>query len=84
MKKVRILSLDGGGIRGIVPAIVIQYVEEKLIEITKNTNARIADYFDLIVGTSTGGILSCFYLTPNPESGNDLPSSKYTAAKALK
>ena len=83
MKKVRILSLDGGGIRGIVPAIVIQYVEEKLIEVTKNTNARIADYFDLIVGTSTGGILSCFYLTPNPGSGDDLPSSKYTAAKAL-
>ena len=46
MKKVRILSIDGGGIRGIIPASVLKYVEERLIALTKNKNARIADYFD--------------------------------------
>ncbi len=83
MKKIRVLSLDGGGIRGIIPATVLEYVEKKLIEITHNPNARIADYFDIIVGTSTGGILGCFYLTPNSTGGQNGPSSKYTAAKAL-
>ncbi len=80
--KLRILSLDGGGIRGIVPATVLQYVEEKIIEKTKNPNARLADYFDLLVGTSTGGILACYCLIPNEE--NEAISSKYKAEDALK
>lgn len=83
MKKVRVLSLDGGGMRGIIPATVMEYIEKKLQEKTENPNARIADYFDIIVGTSTGGILSCFYLTPNPAKGKNLPNAKYTAAQAL-
>jgi len=82
-KKVRILSLDGGGIRGIIPATVLKYVEEKLIEITKNPNTRIVDYFDMIVGTSTGGILACFYLTPNLNAKSEDPVSKFTASTAL-
>jgi uncharacterized protein len=65
MRKARILSLDGGGMRGIIPATVLEYVENKIIELTKNPNARIADYFDMVAGTSTGGILCAFYLTPN-------------------
>jgi len=83
-KKVRILSLDGGGMRGIIPATVLEYLEKKLIEKSGNPNARIADYFDMIVGTSTGGILGCFYLTPNPSNGNGKPSSKYSASEAIK
>lgn len=46
-----ILSIDGGGIRGIIPAMV-------LAEIEKKTGKRIAEMFDLITGTSTGGILA--------------------------
>jgi patatin-like phospholipase/acyl hydrolase len=79
-KKVRILSLDGGGIRGIIPATVMQYVESELIRKTGNPDARIADYFDMVVGTSTGAILGCFYLTPNNGGG---PSSRFTAKQAL-
>lgn len=81
--KVRVLSIDGGGMRGIIPATVLEYVESKLIEITENPHARIADYFDIIVGTSTGGILTCFYLTPNSEDGKNKPNAKYTASQAL-
>jgi patatin-like phospholipase/acyl hydrolase len=77
-RKIRILSIDGGGIRGVIPAVVMEYVEEKLIELSGNPDARIADYFDLFVGTSTGGILSCFYLTP--DEGGKRP--KYRAAQA--
>jgi len=83
MAKVRVLSLDGGGMRGIIPATVMEYVEKKLQEKTKNPNVRIADYFDIIVGTSTGGILSCFYLTPSDSNEKDKPNAKYTASKAL-
>ena len=83
MKKIRVLSLDGGGIRGVIPATIIKYIEERLIKITENPNARIADYFDLIAGTSTGGILTCFYLTPNPDQNKNQPKAKYTAVEAL-
>ncbi|KLT22759.1 patatin family protein [Wolbachia endosymbiont of Armadillidium vulgare str. wVulC] len=49
MKKY-ILSVDGGGIRGIIPAII-------LAEIEKRTRRTIAEIFHLMAGTSTGGIV---------------------------
>ncbi len=61
MKKIRILSLDGGGIRGIIPGVILSYLEKKL-QIKDNSNLKIGDYFDFIAGTSTGGILACAYL----------------------
>jgi patatin-like phospholipase/acyl hydrolase len=63
MKK--ILSIDGGGIRGIIPGMVITLLEEIIIKKTNDPEARIADYFDFIAGTSTGGILTCLYLCPD-------------------
>ncbi|GHT25104.1 patatin [Bacteroidia bacterium] len=59
-----ILSIDGGGIRGIIPAIILNYIEEQLQKRTGNPDARIADFFDLVAGTSTGGILACYYVKP--------------------
>ena len=61
-KFTRVLSIDGGGIRGIIPGQVLVALEDKLNKAKKG--ARIADYFDLIAGTSTGGILACVYLCP--------------------
>jgi patatin-like phospholipase/acyl hydrolase len=61
----RILSIDGGGIRGILPGQVLVVLEKKLQIKSKNSNARIADYFNMIAGTSTGGILTCLYLCPD-------------------
>ncbi len=63
-KKVAILSIDGGGIRGIIPGVILQCLEEKLQKKTK-TNLFIGDFFDFIAGTSTGGILASIYLIPN-------------------
>ena len=48
----RILSIDGGGIRGIFPADFLAGLEERL------QGPRLTDYFDLIAGTSTGGIIA--------------------------
>ncbi len=66
----RILAIDGGGIRGIVPGLVLASLEEKLQRRSQNPDARLADYFDFVAGTSTGGILTCLYLCPmadNPQ-----------------
>ena len=62
MKKYKILSIDGGGIRGILPAMILQEMERRLRERTGDANARIADHFDMIAGTSAGGMLACSML----------------------
>jgi patatin-like phospholipase/acyl hydrolase len=49
----RILSIDGGGIRGILPASVLANFENRLLG-----GKSCGSYFDLIVGTSTGGIIA--------------------------
>ncbi|MEM9216459.1 MAG: patatin-like phospholipase family protein [Cyanobacteria bacterium P01_F01_bin.150] len=51
----KILSLDGGGIRGVLSARILKEVEKTLKE---QTNQSLHDYFDLIAGTSTGSILA--------------------------
>lgn len=59
MRKFRILSIDGGGIRGIVPALILMELEKQIEKVTKKRDIYISDYFDLITGNSTGGILAC-------------------------
>ena len=49
----RVLSLDGGGIKGIFPAAVLASLEKRYLG-----GKSVGDYFDLIAGTSTGGILA--------------------------
>lgn len=66
-KLTRILSIDGGGIRGIIPGMVLTRLERILQERTGNPETRIADHFDLLAGTSTGGILTCMLLCPDPK-----------------
>ncbi len=66
MKK--LLSIDGGGIRGIIPAMILAEIEQR-------TNTRVAQMFDLIAGTSTGGIIA---LTLTRDDGRGSP--KHAAA----
>ena len=47
----RVLSLDGGGIKGAFAASVLASLED-------DTGLRVVDHFDLITGTSTGGTAS--------------------------
>lgn len=78
MKKIAILSIDGGGIRGILPAAILVRLESLLQEITHEPDLKIGDMFDLVAGTSTGGILSCIYLAPGANK-----KAKYSARDAL-
>src|SRR3954463_14350170 len=53
----KVLCIDGGGIRGLIPARVLQ-------EIERRTGRRTAEMVDLIAGTSTGGLLACGLTRP--------------------
>ena len=64
-RKINVLSIDGGGIRGIIPASLLIEIEKLIKTLSRNPEAEIADYFDLIAGTSTGGILAALLLEPS-------------------
>ena len=55
----KILSLDGGGIRGALTLGYLKKIEDILkAKHPENKNFRMSDYFDLIGGTSTGAIIA--------------------------
>jgi patatin-like phospholipase/acyl hydrolase len=55
-----VLSVDGGGIRGVIPAMV-------LADLEKRTGKHTAELFDLIAGTSTGGIIALGLTVPRDD-----------------
>ncbi len=57
-----ILSIDGGGIRGLIPAIIIEELARRL------KGPAMHEVFDLIGGTSTGGIIAAGLTCPNPKN----------------
>jgi predicted acylesterase/phospholipase RssA len=69
-ERITVLSIDGGGIRGLIPSVIIASLEKKLRELD-GPNARIADYFDLIAGTSTGALIATMLAIP--EKGKKRP-----------
>ncbi|BDI19821.1 hypothetical protein ANSO36C_56230 [Nostoc cf. commune SO-36] len=76
--KYKILSIDGGGIRGIIPALL-------LAEIERRTQKPIFSLFDLITGTSSGGILALGLTKPrlSSDGSDNLPVAEYTAEDLL-
>lgn len=59
-KPIKILSLDGGGIRGLIPALILQDLEKKL-----KRKKHLSECFDMMSGTSTGGIIVLLLNTPD-------------------
>ena len=67
-----ILSISGGGIRGLIPAIILKEIEHR-------TDKSISDMFDLISGNSTGGIIACLLSVPDQNQ-----NPKYSAESVVK
>ena len=57
---IKVLTLDGGGIRGILPCAILSEIEHRL-------GKPISSLFDVIAGTSTGGIIACGLNVPHPD-----------------
>ncbi|MER8777018.1 patatin-like phospholipase family protein [Mesorhizobium sp. M0977] len=56
--KKKLLAIDGGGIRGILALEILQRIEDLLRPVVGGESFRLAQYFDYIAGTSTGGIIA--------------------------
>jgi patatin-like phospholipase/acyl hydrolase len=63
------LSIDGGGIRGIIPAMVLAELERK-------TGRPICTLFDLIAGTSTGGVLALALTKPDAAGSPEFSAAR--------
>lgn len=68
----RVLSIDGGGIRGLIGALV-------LAEIERRTQRPTAELFDLVAGTSTGGIIACALARPADGDGGGASGPRFSA-----
>ncbi|KAL0350629.1 UNVERIFIED_CONTAM: Patatin-like protein 3 [Sesamum radiatum] len=77
-RMVTVLSIDGGGIRGIIPGTILAHLESKLQELD-GPNARIADYFDVIAGTSTGGLITAMLAAPGSDKRPVFAASNITS-----
>jgi uncharacterized protein len=64
-RTVRVLSIDGGGVRGLVPATVLSSLE-------RTAQRPVHELFDLVAGTSTGAILAASLCAPMPKSAAEL------------
>jgi len=73
MQQRNVLAIDGGGIRGIIPALILSHIERR-------AGRPIAELFDLVVGTSTGGILALGLSMPDPLARD---GSQYTARELV-
>ena len=70
---VSILSIDGGGIRGIIPATYLTAIETR-------TGKPLCELFDIIAGTSTGGILAASLTVPNKRGKPEYSAGQIKAA----
>jgi patatin-like phospholipase/acyl hydrolase len=74
---VKVLSIDGGGIRGIIPALV-------LAEIEKRTESAASELFDLVAGTSTGGIIALGVTAPAEQAPGEQAKPRWKAEELAK
>jgi hypothetical protein len=65
MRTVKILAIDGGGVRGLIPALI-------LAEVEKRCGRPLSRIFDVVSGTSNGAVLACLFTKPDPIPGTGL------------
>ncbi|MCF7952511.1 MAG: patatin-like phospholipase family protein [Spirochaetales bacterium] len=72
-KHITILSIDGGGIRGVIPLTILKEFQKMMTE--KGLNSPLYSYFDLISGTSTGGLIALGLTAPSISSSAEFEES---------
>jgi predicted acylesterase/phospholipase RssA len=72
----KILAIDGGGIRGVIPAYILQQLEAQL-------SKQCFELFDVIAGTSTGGIIALGLTSPVYQAAPGDPLAPYPASEIL-
>ena len=60
-----VLSLDGGGMRGVTTAKILDYIETKIQDLRNDPMVKLGDLVDFVAGTSTGSILGSLMLLPD-------------------
>jgi patatin-like phospholipase/acyl hydrolase len=65
-KRITILSIDGGGVRGLVPLVILIELEA-ILQRLDGAERRLADYFNMVAGTSTGGVITGLITTASQE-----------------
>lgn len=87
-----VLSLDGGGIRGLITATVVDYMEKYAYNYTRDEyciperdtlRVSMAELFDMVAGTSTGSLLATSIVLPNNDT-NSPRINKFFAEDAIK
>ncbi len=73
-KDIYILSMDGGGIRGVIPVMVLQELERILAD--SGTPRPVSSCFDLVAGTSTGGLIALALAAPYDRLNLDFESGE--------
>ncbi|KAF9618821.1 hypothetical protein IFM89_002689, partial [Coptis chinensis] len=74
-KKVRILSIDGGGTKGYISGSALIHLEDQIQLKTSDSNSRIADFFDIFTGTGIGALYAVM-LTADDGNGRPLFTAK--------
>ncbi|XP_051120288.1 probable inactive patatin-like protein 9 [Andrographis paniculata] len=74
-KKTRVLSIDGGGTTGIVAGAALVHLEDQIQAKTGDSSARVADFFDIVVGTGIGALLAAM-LVSDDGSGRPIFSAR--------
>ncbi|KAG8499044.1 hypothetical protein CXB51_005473 [Gossypium anomalum] len=66
---ITVLSIDGGGIRGLIPRTILAFLESQLQKLD-GEGVRLVDYFDVITEASTGGLVTAMLTAPHPNEGH--------------
>jgi len=87
-----VLSLDGGGIRGLITANVVEYMERYSYNYTREKyciperpieRMSMAELFDMVSGTSTGSLLATSIVLPNTDK-NSTQINKFFSTDAIR
>lgn len=86
---IRILSIDGGGVKGIIPCLILIELEKAIARLThsKHEDIELNKYFEMMAGTSTGGLVALGLTVPKPvklEPSEPKPKDIFQSATNLK